>query len=430
MHTAKDLAAGGVAPTSAAAFAAEAIAARPAAATPAPVLGPRAEPRKVLLVDDDLGVLKAYARSLASSGYLVEKALSATEAEALLREHRFDAIVTDISMPGLDGIQLLRIIRKLDSEVPVILMTGNATLDTAIAALEGGAFRYLLKPVDLEQFLACIESAAETHDRARLRREAALHLMPEASRLGSDRADLERRFSRALATLWMAFQPIVSVPRRSVFAYEALVRCDEPTLSSPIQLFEAASKLGRIQDLGRAIRYGVALRMAEIPPESLVLVNLHAHELLDPNLYSTDAPLSAHSRRVIFEITERMALEEMRYVRSRIFALRSMGFGVALDDLGAGFAGLASFAQLEPDLVKIDSSLVRDVHLEPTKQRLIRSVVELCRELDVRLVAEGIEKREERDILMALGCEYLQGYLFGRPSRELGPLSLAGFSDG
>ena len=90
---------------------------------------------------------------------------------------------------------------------------------------------------------------------------------------------------------------------------------------------------------------------------------------------------------------------------------------IAVDDLGAGYAGLTSFAQLEPEFVKLDMSLVRDVHRVALKRKLIRSMTTLCKEMGIVVVAEGIETVEERDNVIALGCDLLQGYLFAKPGR-------------
>jgi EAL domain-containing protein (putative c-di-GMP-specific phosphodiesterase class I) len=88
---------------------------------------------------------------------------------------------------------------------------------------------------------------------------------------------------------------------------------------------------------------------------------------------------------------------------------------VAIDDIGAGYAGLTSVALFEPNIVKLDMALVRDVHLQPTKRALVRSLAVACRELDIELVAEGIESSAERDALVDLGCDLFQGYAFARP---------------
>jgi EAL domain-containing protein (putative c-di-GMP-specific phosphodiesterase class I) len=102
-------------------------------------------------------------------------------------------------------------------------------------------------------------------------------------------------------------------------------------------------------------------------------------------------------------------------VHARVRHLREMGFRIAIDDIGAGYAGLTSFAMLEPEVVKLDMALVRDVHKTGTKQKLVRSLVHLCEDLGIQLIAEGVENGEERDALLSLGCNLFQGYHFARP---------------
>jgi EAL domain-containing protein (putative c-di-GMP-specific phosphodiesterase class I) len=121
--------------------------------------------------------------------------------------------------------------------------------------------------------------------------------------------------------------------------------------------------------------------------------------------------------RVVLEITERAALEDVSEVREKVAALRTLGFRIAIDDLGAGYAGLTAFAQLEPEVVKLDMSLVRDVHEQPTKRRLIKSMTELCQDMGRVVIAEGIETAEERDAIADLGCDLMQGYLFAKPGK-------------
>ena len=98
-------------------------------------------------------------------------------------------------------------------------------------------------------------------------------------------------------------------------------------------------------------------------------------------------------------------------------ALREMGFRIAVDDLGAGYAGLTSFTLLEPEIVKLDMTLVRDVHKNSTKQKVIRSMTALSQDMGMTVVAEGVETPEERDTLLDLDCDLLQGFLFARPGK-------------
>jgi len=371
---------------------------------------------EVLIVDDEPITARGYARALTGSGYNVTIAGAGREGATLARGKRYDAIVSDIAMPDMDGLALLRDIRQTDLDVPMIFMTGSPALETALEAIEYGAFRYLLKPVPLDKMLEVVHRAVAMHKLALVRREAAMMTELEGKQIG-DRAGLEARFTSAVEKLWVAAQPIVSWSGRSVFAYETLLRTDEPTLRSPLDFFDAAERLGKAAELGRIIRRHVAGILGGVRPAGHIFVNLHPADLEDPELYADDGALTPFAGQVVLEITERAALDGIHELSSRVTRLRSLGYRIAIDDLGAGYAGLTSFAQLEPEVVKVDMSLVRGIDNSPVKQKLVRSIIALCTELGIQLVAEGIETPAERDALIALGGDLCQGYLFARPGR-------------
>jgi EAL domain-containing protein (putative c-di-GMP-specific phosphodiesterase class I) len=370
----------------------------------------------ILLVDDEPAIARAYARTLGAAGFSVVTAADGREADAAAREKSFDVIISDIAMPEMDGLELLRAVREHDLDVPFVIMTGGPAVESAARAMEYGALRYLVKPVAPEDLEEVVARAVRLHQMAKIKREALEMFRLEGKHLG-DRASLEARLGRAMQTLWVAYQPIVSWSRRETFAYEALVRNEEPTLRSPPDLFEAAERLGRLQDLGRAVRDHVARTLDEQPMNALLFINLHAMELDDDSLISAAAPLSRHASRVVLEVTERAPLEKIRDVTARVAQLRGLGYRIAVDDLGAGYAGLTSFAHLEPEVVKVDMSLIRGIDRSPMKQKLLRSIVSLCRELGIEIIAEGVETETERDALIGLGGDLCQGYLFARPEK-------------
>lgn len=371
---------------------------------------------RILLVDDEVALLRATARILKQSGYDVEIASEGKAAIALLCSGHFDAVISDIAMPGMDGLELARLARERDLDVPIVLVTGAPSVASAVEALQYGVVEYLTKPVEPPVLRQAIEKAVRLNEMARMKREA-LALLGTARMEAGGRATLSASFDRALDSLWMAYQPIVSAQSGALFGYEALVRCTEPTIPHPGALLDAAERLSRLDELGRTIRAAAAGPVANETDRGLLFVNLHASDLLDGSLTDPASPLSRLADRVILEITERASLEGMKDVRARIAELRSLGFRIAIDDLGAGYAGLNSFATLEPEIVKLDMTLVRDVHKEPTKQKLVRSMTSLCKDMGMTVVAEGIETREERDTVVELGCDLLQGYLFAKPGR-------------
>jgi EAL domain-containing protein (putative c-di-GMP-specific phosphodiesterase class I) len=374
-----------------------------------------AAPRRgrILVVDDERDLLDVLATMLAETGWQVDTAGNGREALTLVDANRFEVILSDIDMPGMSGVELLREIRGRDLDVPVLLITGHPRVDTAVEALEHGALRYLRKPIRERDLLTAVEDASRLHRMARLKREALAAVGLE-DRLPSDRAGLEARFGHALASLRLVFQPIVRAEDGSVFGYEALVRTDEPSIPNPGSLFEAAERLRRVHELGGSIRDRAAAFLTQVPSLTL-FVNLHALELTDDSLLSPASALSGHAQSVVLELTERSSFEHIPNLRARVSLLRRMGFRLAVDDLGAGYAGLTSFAALNPHVVKLDMSLVRGADQEPVKQRLIGSMATLCKEFGIMVVAEGIETPAERDTVTALGCDLIQGFLIGRP---------------
>ena len=386
---------------------------------------PREAPARVLVIDDEPLMRKLLGRLLTASGYDVVVTEGGAEAIELLWQNAFDVVVSDVNMPGVDGIEVLRFVRQRDPDLPVILVTACASTDTAIGAVQHHATAYMTKPIDTKRFQEEVAQALTMHKLARVRREA--HAVLTTKHNNGVEASLTATFDRALAGVFMAYQPIVSWPQRTIFGYEALVRSSEKELPHPGALFGAADKLDRSRDLGRVIRRKSIEPFASTDPELRLFLNLHAQDLLDETLFETDSALVRMAHRVVLEITERAQLESVVDVSNRVARLRELGFKVAIDDIGAGYSGLTSFALLKPDMVKLDMALVRDIDKDPVKRRLASLVIQLCRDLGIEVVGEGIETRPERDVLLELGCDLLQGYLFGRPSP---PFCSVSFEDG
>jgi EAL domain-containing protein (putative c-di-GMP-specific phosphodiesterase class I) len=371
--------------------------------------GPRA-----LVVDDEDAVLRAHARILTKAGYRVETALDGAAAERAIESGAFDVIFSDIDMPEMNGIQLLERVRSRDLDVPVVLVTGSPSVDTAARAMEQGALRYLVKPVAPDMLVKVAGDAVRLHKIAKAKRQA-LDLAGGVDRFTGDRAGLAASFDRAMESLYIAYQPIVAWGARTVYAYEALLRSREPSLPHPGAVLDAAERLGRVHELGRLIRARAIRPKEPLGEGTLLFLNLHPSDLLDEDLFSPDGALARMADRVVLEITERASLDGIKDVRTRMASLRKLGFRIAVDDLGAGYAGLTSFTLLEPDVVKLDMALVRDVHREPKKQTLVKTMVTMCKELGIVVTSEGIEVPEERDELARAGCDLMQGYLFAKP---------------
>ncbi len=232
---------------------------------------PDVPPGRVLVVDDDDIFLKVCRTILRRAGFQVDAVSSSAEALERIRGQRYDTIVSDIRMPGGDGISLLRAARNQDPNLPFVLMTGAPTVETAISAVEHGALRYMQKPFDVDNFVGVVSEAV-------------------ARRVGAaDLPALNRRLDRALEQLFLVYQPIVRPSQGTILAYEALLRSAAPDVTGPGDILELAERTNRVFDVGRAVRARAAADLASLDPSVLLFVNLHPADLEDPELYSAPA---------------------------------------------------------------------------------------------------------------------------------------------
>lgn len=366
----------------------------------------------ILVVDDDNDVRAVVAEILRQAGFNVEEAETGEIALQKLVPGGAEAVISDISMPGLSGVEMLRKLRTRDLDIPVVLLTGRPSLETAIEAVEGGALRYLRKPAQSADIVEAMDEAVRLSRLARWRRDA-LAVTDSQSQIISGHASMEVAFEEALSGLWLAAQPIVGAKDGVVFGVELLARSISARFTSVSMLIEAAEKLGRVTSFGQRIRQIAA--NVDVPPEHALFVNLHSLDLDDEGLYSEENPLRYVGSRVILEVSERHPIDQVKNLKEKVSLLRDLGFRIAVDDMGAGYAGLNSFAVLRPDIVKLDMTIVRGIDQDPYRRTLVRSLVAMCRDFGIPLVAEGVETEGEKMVLVDLGCDFLQGFLCGAP---------------
>jgi len=373
--------------------------------------------KRLLLVDDDALVRSSLRRHLSRQGYEILTADGGAQALALLaRDPGIDAVLTDLKMPEMDGLELLQAIRARDLELPVILLTGHADPPTAAAALEQGALRFLAKPPDLVLLYEAVAHACRLRNLARAKRLAAELTRVTAALVGELEAD-EASFDRGQRSLRVALQPIVDVQRGEVVGREAFLRSDEPTVGGPERFLALAERLGRTRQLCRAIREAAARLATALEPGEELHLNLHASELEDEALFAEDTDLSRVAGRVVLELSDRAVLgDRVHALRSRVQRLRALSFRVALDHVGAGSAGISNLTAVEPTVAKLDCSLVADVAADARRQTIIAELLSVAGELGIDTVAVGVETEADRQVLTELGCRLQQGYLFGAPA--------------
>ncbi|MGV8916722.1 MAG: EAL domain-containing protein [Pseudomonas sp.] len=215
-----------------------------------------------------------------------------------------------------------------------------------------------------------------------------------------------------------AYQPIVDLRDRSIFAHEALVRGTQGE--------GALSILSQVNDQNRyrfdqrcrsqAIAGAAALGMQEN-----LSINFMPNAVYRPELCirTTLEAARAHDfplNRLIFETLESEHVDNNRHLTNILREYREFGFKTAIDDFGAGYSGLNLLADFQPDLIKLDMELIRNIHQDRARQAIVRCVVTMCAELGVTVIAEGIEHMGEMDFLADSGIFLMQGYWFAKPA--------------
>ena len=241
------------------------------------------------------------------------------------------------------------------------------------------------------------------------------------------RGRLRREFEHVMADglLTCVYHPIVNLNDFEAIGFELLSRGPRDSdLHRPDALFDIARSEGRVTELDRLCRRTACAAGTCLPPGSLRFVNtepvtmfLHSHGDSFVQEFVEVTPSSQRGLTVI-EITENSMIDDFDRMRDIVRQLRAYGFRVAIDDAGAGYAGLQTMVEIEPDFIKLDMSLIRGVDSSIVKQRLVRTLRDFCRETAVTLIAEGIETRRQLDTLRDLGVSHGQGFLFGLPGAD------------
>jgi EAL domain-containing protein (putative c-di-GMP-specific phosphodiesterase class I) len=221
----------------------------------------------------------------------------------------------------------------------------------------------------------------------------------------------------------MAFQPIVDVSERSIFAYEALVRGPDGA--------SAADMLARVNDDNRyafdqrcrvrAVEMAAALGMTE-----KLSINFMPNAVYEPSRCLRTTLEAAHRtgfpiENIIFETTEDARVDDADCLKKIFATYRQQGFKTAIDDFGAGYAGLNLLADFQPDIVKLDMALIRNIDTDRARQTIVGAVAAIGNLLGIRIIAEGVEQAREALVLHHLGISMMQGYLFAKPGFEMLP---------
>jgi EAL domain-containing protein (putative c-di-GMP-specific phosphodiesterase class I)/AmiR/NasT family two-component response regulator len=381
---------------------------------------------RILVVDDNRANLALMGALLEGAGYqsvLLEQ--DPTRVVELLGSFQPDLILLDLHMPGMDGLDILRAMSDVvapEDFLPVIVVTADSTTETRRLVLGAGAKDLLIKPVDV---IEVVQRTANLLQTRHLNRQLRLSNRSLNERLRRQEAHereardkherLRNRIQDVLRgrRLTSVFQPIVDAAEGTIVGVEALTRFAAEPVRSPDQWFADAAAVGLGYELEMAAIRSALDRQAALPAGAYLSVNCSPDVLLDPGLVALADEIDP--ARVVLEMTEHTAISDYGSVQTQLAFLRALGFRIAVDDAGSGFASLTHILQLKPDIIKLDSELIRNIDGDPAKRALATAMINFAGEMGAELVAEGVETEAEFWTVRRLGIRTIQGYLLGRP---------------
>ena len=379
-------------------------------------------PIRILIADDEPALRDAIADLLASEDglVLVGEAGDADQAIELAGTRLPDIALVDVSMPAGGGPRAAREIIRVSPDTRVIALSAFEDRPTVLEMLRAGAVGYLVKGGASEDLVLSISKVFD--GGASLSAEVLDGIVHElASQLRREEIERDERSARrgeidrflAGEGLTMVFQPILDLRTREIVGTEALARFHSLPLRPPNEWFAEAveHELGVQLEL-LAVRN--ALRaLPTLPHDAYLSVNCSHRAAMSAGLATT---IGEHAPRIVLEITEHEAIEEYAVLASALDALRERGLRVAIDDAGAGFASLRHTLLIRPDIVKVDISITRGIDADRAKRALASALISFADEMEMTIVAEGIETAEELETLVTLGVPFGQGFYLAEPA--------------
>jgi len=345
------------------------------------------------------------------------RALSPRDAVALtaVRSDEFLLFVGPRDGQGLDERRLTRLREKLAEDLYGRLRVEmDNEIPQGIALACGSALVHVDPTVRIERSIYQSIEQVRTICRRQRERRHGLRLN-------------ELRRILAARDVVIRYQPIVRLDDGLIHGFEALSSGPSGDIfENPEMLFSFAEETEQIVELERLCRLAAIRGAARLGGPQKLFINCSAHGFVDPELVSAGIldevrRVGREPRDIVFEVTERVAITEWKEFRAILTALRGIGFAIAIDDMGAGYSSLQTVAEVEPDYLKFDISLVRDIHLSPIKRNLLETLVVLADKIHARVIAEGVESVEEFHALRAMGVPFAQGFYFAVPAVLDGP---------
>lgn len=348
--------------------------------------------------------------------------LMGTELELLASDHLTQCDAYHLEKIGL-GKFIILCSAEADSEdhpLTDVIISFRLTLKSRIRQ---EVLNLTGRHLDVMAGYAVIDNASGINPERRL-----FNAVSDAQRMAKGEIDdvqssLLQEFREIVDTrkLGVVYQPIVNLNTGDILAWESLTRGpDNSRFKSPVVLFDYADEMDQVFELEKACREIAVRNIGELGEEQYVFMNIHPRSLIDPDFSPGETIRLLKSQGlkpsdVVLEVTERHSIQDFALFHRTLRHYRDQGFKVAVDDVGTGYSGLWSIAEIKPDYLKVDMELVRGIDKNPVKRALLETFVTFSENIGCRLIAEGIEDEKELSTLIRIGVHYGQGYFLGRP---------------
>jgi EAL domain-containing protein (putative c-di-GMP-specific phosphodiesterase class I) len=421
----------------------------------APTVEPRSPEENLIDPVTDLPtvplLLDRMRNSMKENGYLSilsVNVLQALPAERITGWQAFDLIVKDVGR-FLASVRTVHLRRE--DFISEVMISGNAfvilvapprqkqrlaieDLRRIRDRLDGSLTRFLARrlPADISTRFPCFIGCALVEDEPLVRSERLVYRALDEAHADSirERDRLQHRLASNLnevitsRLVHSVYQPVVHLKEARITGYEALSRVEPRYFENVDALFRAAHQSNDLWRLERLCRERALAGVSEMPGNYLLFLNVEPESIYDPHFRSEKTlrlleKAGLTPDRVVLEVTEHSAVHDFTAFRQTLSYFRSRGFRLAIDDMGSAYAGLQSVAEIQPDFLKVDISLVRDIHLQPLKLELVATIQRFSASVGIQLIAEGIEKPEELNALLSAGVSMGQGFLFAHPGTPL-----------
>ncbi|ALF54730.1 diguanylate cyclase [Nostoc piscinale CENA21] len=384
---------------------------------------------KILVIEDEESVRENLLDLLEAEDFQTIAAANGKTGVDLALAEAPDLILCDMMMPEVDGYGVLTALRQdpLTATIPFIFLTAKSAKSDFRQGMDMGADDYLTKPFTRAELLSAIMN--------RLERQATLKkylshpknitktVSPKIQLLEMNLQQVVQK--QKFQEFEVYYQPIVDIASGQIIAAESLLRWQSPELGlvTPTEFIPIAESTGLIVPIDQWVLQNVCKQIKVWHDVGIaylkISVNLSVMEFNHPDLLKkiTDFLQINHlePQYLEIELTESMIMQDINSAIATMNKLQTLGLKIAIDDFGTGYSSLIYLKNLPINTLKIDRYFIHNVAVDRQKSAITKALIEMAHNLNMQVVAEGVETEEELQFLRDAHCDYMQGFLFSRP---------------